>query len=732
MPYYSSPISSKPETASKILSAIDFTSTAAVTAGATAGNSKCQKIYHFPEDINGSEDINEFKKALKYQKDSEQDKHELLKAIFIEIYGNQGNIPLKIKDFLYESTDIDDEAAKQIFMVLDNTAGYNKEKSLSDDRLGHSGVDLACFGERFRHEFFRLRQHCFKEEIYIGKKGTNDIKLQCFSGTPHADLHDWKPTSGYKFQISASSFKNTLSADHRIKAYKLLISSYISALEDANNYVIDKSKNNELITKLQTNLNNTSQSLFGHHLELSKTDLRTIQEANCILKLAGARRAGKNLVLMPPGAFAPEGLKFDGRENKFSEFILEALRKMQDEYRPNDILINAENGVLIKQDGQSGHTTEINKFGLLKEMKIEYANLNPFKSLLGEDYLVDLCSANFPMSMFSFSISQGKIPDEKEKTAEESLRGTANRICCSDTIVEIFDGTRKVGETKMGLQTTFFDKKWLEQPLIKNSDKPQDQSSDFLTSLKSINANNFDDICNSIPAQKEDNKILLYLFLDDLEKETSLTDAAVTLQSKIKNKLQEKEIKEIKKKIQLHSLSESLNPPIYEGWGVSFNQADINVRKENEKVFLLVKIDKIFLNSKLEGVVKDDSIKIELNEQDINKLKTDGKFNVGKVARLIREQESLTIQKENTSIVTIEASKKSHFYKDQDNNYIGFSKSKNQEKAIKTAFQNLLKEPVVAEGGSARIPSSTPMPQSLGLGTGPRPGHRPSGHNGLI
>jgi len=312
MPNPSLARSSKPQTASKILSAINFI-TAGATADATAENVKCQKIYHFPEDIN------EFKKALQDQKNLEQGKHELLKAIFIKIYGNQDKIPLKIKDFLYESTDIDDEAAKQIFMVLDNTAGYNKEQSSSGNHLGHSGVDLECFGERFRHEFFRLRQHCFKEEIYIGKKEAQDIKLQCFSGTPHADLHDWKPTSRDKFQISASSFENTLSADHRIKAYKLLISSYIWALEDANNYVIDKSKNNELITKLQTNLNNTSQN----QLELHKDELRAIQEANCILKLAGARKAGKNLVLMPPNAFAPGELKFDDvRGNKFSEFIV--------------------------------------------------------------------------------------------------------------------------------------------------------------------------------------------------------------------------------------------------------------------------------------------------------------------------------------------------------------------------------------------------------------------------
>ena len=246
-------------------------------------------------------------------------------------------------------------------------------------------------------------------------------------------------------------------------------------------------------------------------------------------------------------------------------------------------------------------------------------------------------------------------------------------------------------------------------------------------------------------AKKENNDILLYLFLNTFTEEEKKTKFF----NDISNFLEDDKKQKIEQTINNYSSSTSPNPPIYKGWGVRFNQSDISIEEESGKKFLFVKIDEIFSRSKLEGegVKQYDVIKIDLDKVDIDKLKKDGKLDVGEVAKLIRKQESLTIQI-TKGILTIEKEKKNHFYKGEgegeDNKYRGFlvdldnmsqGDFEKQEAAIKTAFgkaetEKLAKPEMSPEAAEVAValtvgkaatktPSSIPSPTGSEAGVVP-------------
>ena len=688
------------KTALKTLPSITFVKPGAPTAPAATDTEgpECKKIYHFPTDISS------FTQTLQSQKEQDTVKHRLLYQIFKTIY-KENKIPTDIADFFTIPTAaISDEVAKKIFIVLDNTAGYG------ENGKHHSGVDFAFFGEDFRHKFFKLRQSCFKEEIY---KDKNEKVFQFFSGVPHADLHDWT-MDGADFIINAATSFEKVNKhrkddnQHKINSYKLLISSYLSALEDAENSLdtASKGKNEDLISKLKLQLESTKTRPDEFKLALKKEELRAIQEANCILKLAGAKKADKVPVLTPPGAFAGP-LEFDSNKNEFSSFIKSALEKMDDSNRPKKVVVNCEGVKIIEKDASSSayDITAAKAKPLLKSYFHIYSqqSFSTLATHLGieiNNLIIDCCAANFPMSLIGFATSQGKKPTKDSKTVEEKFQHIAITSCPLGTKVKIFDGDKTIGETSMGHQQTFFNAEWLRKALIDKlvdceSSHFQDYSLDFLTLLSIAKEKSSKqtggglvDSCISTKYEEEDNQILLYLFLDTFtEQEKNKTSFFNTMSQLLKDS--NKQI--INKQIENHSSSESPNPPIYKGWGAGFNQGGISEEKGST---LLVKIDEIFPHSKLKDVVKGDTIKITLTRDDINNLKNNGQFDVGKVAKLIRNQESLTIQKNAGINLTIEKENKNHFYKGEDDKYIGFlasldmseEKVKEQERAIKKAF----------------------------------------------
>ena len=213
----------------------------------------------------------------------------------------------------------------------------------------------------------------------------------------------------------------------------------------------------------------------------------------------------------------------------------------------------------------------------------------------------------------------------------------------------------------------------------------------------------FPSLIKCIQEKAEGNKILLYLSLN-LEKEHDKAEILEILSSKSKG--------EIEQQINNCSKSELPEPSFYKGWGFRFSESGIS--EQDGKLY--IKIDDIFDGSKLteHGIEKGNIIIIDNPES----FKTDGKFDIGKIAQNIRIKESLNAIKNNKEEVIIEQGEKKYFYQDEKNSkFIAFSIKENisieeatkQEEAILSAFKK-------AEGEVNKTPSSTPSSTTSATG----------------
>ena len=109
-----------------------------------------------------------------------------------------------------------------------------------------------------------------------------------------------------------------------------------------------------------------------------------------------------------------------------------------------------------------------------------------------------------------------------------------------------------------------------------------------------------------------------------------------------------------------------------------------------------IKIDDIFDGSKLteHGIEKGNTIIIDNPEA----FKTEGNFDIGKIAQQIRMQKSLTAIKSDVKEVTIKQGEKTYFYQDKKNSkFMAFSikegisieEATNQEAAILEAHNRV-------------------------------------------
>ncbi len=193
----------------------------------------------------------------------------------------------------------------------------------------------------------------------------------------------------------------------------------------------------------------------------------------------------------------------------------------------------------------------------------------------------------------------------------------------------------------------------------------------------------FPSLIECIKEKAEGKEILLYLFLNNLEEEVKTSLLEIT-----RNESKE----EIEQQINNFSSSELPEPSLYKGWGFRFSEAGIS-EKDNK---LHIKIDDIFEGSKLtdRGVEKGNTIIIE----NPATFKTDGKFDIGKIAQHIRMQKLLTAKTSDGGEVEIEEDEKTYFYQDKKNSkFMAFSikegisieEAKNQEAAILAAHERV-------------------------------------------
>jgi hypothetical protein len=194
----------------------------------------------------------------------------------------------------------------------------------------------------------------------------------------------------------------------------------------------------------------------------------------------------------------------------------------------------------------------------------------------------------------------------------------------------------------------------------------------------------FPSLTECIKDKAKDNEILLYLFLNTLEKEHAKADSLEILGSESKG--------EIEQQINGFSSSELPEPSFYKGWGFRFSKTDIS--EQDGK--LHITIDDIFDGSKLTeyDIKKGNTIIIENPEA----FKTDGNFDIGKIAQHIRMQESLTAIKSDREEVEIKQGEKKYFYQDEKNSkFMAFSikegisieEAKKQEEAILSAHNRV-------------------------------------------
>jgi hypothetical protein len=207
---------------------------------------------------------------------------------------------------------------------------------------------------------------------------------------------------------------------------------------------------------------------------------------------------------------------------------------------------------------------------------------------------------------------------------------------------------------------------------------------DIFSDRKKDNLVIFSSLTECIKEKAKDKKILLYLFLNTLKEENTNADLLDILGSESKE--------EIENQIKNFSSSELPEPSFYQGWGFRFSEAGIS--EQNGK--LHIKIDDIFEGSKLtkHGIEQDNAIIID----NPAAFKTDGKFDIGKIAQHIRMQESLTAIKSDEEEVTIEQGEKTYFYQDIENRqFMAFSikediskeEAKKQEDVILAAHERV-------------------------------------------
>ena len=230
---------------------------------------------------------------------------------------------------------------------------------------------------------------------------------------------------------------------------------------------------------------------------------------------------------------------------------------------------------------------------------------------------------------------------------------------------------------------------------------------DIFSYRKDKNMDIFPSLTACIKEKAEDNKILLYLFLNTLEEKVKTSLLEIT-EDKFK-----KAIDEIEQQINNSSSSELPEPSLYKGWGFRFSEAGIS--EQNGKLY--IKIDDIFEGSKLTecDVGKDNTIIIENPEN----FKKDGKFDIGKIAQHIRMQELLTAETSNKEEVKIKKDKKTYFYQDEENSkFMAFSikegisieEAKNQEAVILAAHERVKNQlqDTTAPTTPATPPTTTP------------------------
>ena len=170
----------------------------------------------------------------------------------------------------------------------------------------------------------------------------------------------------------------------------------------------------------------------------------------------------------------------------------------------------------------------------------------------------------------------------------------------------------------------------------------------------------FPSLTECIEEKAKDNEILLYLFLNTLKKENAKADLVEILWNESQNKIEQQ--------INNFSTSELPEPSFYKGWGFRFSKTGIS--EQDGK--LHITIGDIFDGSKLTeyDIKKGNTIIIKNPEA----FKTDGNFDIGKIAQHIRMQESLTAIKSDRGEVEIKQSEKKYFYQDKENNkFMAFS-----------------------------------------------------------
>lgn len=427
---------------------------------ASAENSHEKRYYFLAKDLETL--------GQKLQVEPEEGKSKL-KALFTKIYDNdENNIPQDIKSFLdadYGAFVVSADLAKKIFICIDNTAGYGLDKD-DETHKGqqHSGFDLALVSEGLRNSFIACRQSVLKVEKY--KTSEEEEIISFFSGVPHADMSKWKSKQG-DFELSGSQLKGGNGS------YKLLISSYISALDSAKDFL--KAKECKNYEQLEKKLN---EGLKSESLTLTNDEYRAIQEANCVLKLGMAQKAGIIPVLSAPNAFAGP-LELNSKE-EFKKFIKEILtEKMEPAQIPEAVILNFKESILIKKDGEEevvevgNGSSQFFKVSDITGKKTFSAFKSAFKKSFSsslsstetetETIVFDCCAANFPMSLYSYSVSQGKDPNLGDGAAEESMRGLVRNHCQEGDTVDIYVDGNRFGSSIMKPLTKFFTKRSIDK-----------------------------------------------------------------------------------------------------------------------------------------------------------------------------------------------------------------------------------------------------------------------------
>ena len=208
---------------------------------------------------------------------------------------------------------------------------------------------------------------------------------------------------------------------------------------------------------------------------------------------------------------------------------------------------------------------------------------------------------------------------------------------------------------------------------------------------------------NRLQDREQNNELLLYLFLQSMEKEEQeLFLSKLNNQELFLSKLNNYDIGDVETSINSISSSTLPEPEIYKGWGFKFKQEGIEVKEEEDgKNYLVITIDEVFDGSQLKemGLEKGDKIKIELDTTLAKSLSADGKFDVGKVSQFVRSAETITaITKEDVEpqlkdkMVFVKVGDKHINFEDLiDQEEKKEGDKKKLEEAVKKAFENAKK-----------------------------------------